>query len=41
MICVAQRHLPEAGRLAGAADALRSLVGTLPPRAHAAPLSAI
>ena len=27
MICVAQRHLPEAGRLAGAADALRSLVG--------------
>ena len=40
MICVAQRHLPEAGRLAGAADALRSLVG-MPAAAHAAPLSAI
>ncbi len=28
MLCVAQRHLAEAGRLAGAADALRNLVGT-------------
>jgi predicted ATPase/DNA-binding CsgD family transcriptional regulator len=28
MICIAQKHLVEAGRLAGAAEALRNLIGT-------------